>query len=133
LNFAVEHHHDFNAQKSSGEKRTLYVLILTVTAMVVEIIAGTVFGSMALLADGWHMGTHAAAFCITLFAYRYARKHAHSDKFSFGPGKVSVLGGYTSAIVLGVVALLMIVESVSRLFNPHTIQFNEAIIVAFIG
>nr|WP_283104613.1 cation diffusion facilitator family transporter [Shewanella olleyana] len=111
----------------------MYVLILTVTAMVVEIIAGTVFGSMALLADGWHMGTHAAAFCITLFAYRYARKHAHTDKFSFGPGKVSVLGGYTSAIVLGIVALLMMVESVHRLFNPQTIQFNEAIMVAFIG
>ncbi|WP_228768358.1 cation diffusion facilitator family transporter [Shewanella sp. TC10] len=133
MQFTTEHQHDFCAQQSSGERRTLYVLILTVTAMVVEIIAGTVFGSMALLADGWHMGTHAAAFCITLFAYRYARKHAHTDKFSFGPGKVSVLGGYTSAIVLGIVALLMIVESVHRLFNPQTIQFNEAIMVAFIG
>ncbi|MBQ4890299.1 CDF family Co(II)/Ni(II) efflux transporter DmeF [Shewanella sp. MMG014] len=133
VRFTTEHQHDFCAQQSSGEKRTLYVLILTVTAMVVEIIAGTVYGSMALLADGWHMGTHAAAFCITLFAYRYARKHANSDKFSFGAGKVSVLGGYTSAIVLGVVALLMMVESINRLFNPHDIHFNEAIMVAFIG
>ncbi|GIU49501.1 MULTISPECIES: cation diffusion facilitator family transporter [Shewanella] len=133
MRFTTEHQHDFCPQQSAGEKRTLYVLILTVTAMVVEIIAGTVYGSMALLADGWHMGTHAAAFCITLFAYRYARKHADSDKFSFGAGKVSVLGGYTSAIVLGVVALLMMVESIHRLLNPQTIHFNEAIMVAFIG
>lgn len=133
MNFSPTHQHDFCTQQSSGEKRTLYVLILTLTVMVVEIVSGSIFGSMALLADGWHMGTHAAAFCITLFAYRYARKHAHSDKFSFGTGKVSVLGGYTSAIVLGVVALLMMVESISRLFNPQAIQFNEAIIVAFLG
>ncbi|NRD71702.1 CDF family Co(II)/Ni(II) efflux transporter DmeF [Shewanella sp. VB17] len=133
MHLSPEHNHDFCAKQSSGEKRTLYVLILTLTAMVVEIVSGTIFGSMALLADGWHMGTHAAAFCITLFAYRYARKHAHSDKFSFGTGKVSVLGGYTSAIVLGVVALLMMVESINRLFSPLTIQFNEAIMVAFLG
>tara|TARA_B100001059_G_scaffold171638_1_gene171736 strand:+ start:303 stop:1193 length:891 start_codon:yes stop_codon:yes gene_type:complete len=101
--------------------------------MIVEIIAGTIYGSMALLADGWHMGTHAAAFGITLFAYRYAKKHAESERFSFGTGKVSVLGGYTSAIALGIVALLMLVESVHRLFNPQAIQFNEAIIVACIG
>ncbi|WP_144211651.1 CDF family Co(II)/Ni(II) efflux transporter DmeF [Shewanella donghaensis] len=133
MTFLNEHTHQFSSQHSSGERRTLYVLMLTVTAMVVEIVSGTIFGSMALLADGWHMGTHAAAFCITLFTYRYARKHAGSDKFSFGTGKVSVLGGYTSAIVLGVVALLMMVESINRLFNPQNIQFNEAIIVAFIG
>lgn len=101
--------------------------------MIVEIVAGTVFGSMALLADGWHMGTHAAAFCITLFAYRYAKKHAKNDRFSFGTGKVSVLGGYTSAIALGIVALLMFAESVHRLFNPQNIQFNEAITVACVG
>ncbi|GAL09307.1 putative transporter [Vibrio astriarenae] len=77
--------------------------------------------------------THAAAFCITLFAYRYAKKHQHSGRFSFGTGKVSVLGGFTSAIALGIVALLMIVESVGRLFNPQTIQFNEAILVACLG
>ncbi|GAL27971.1 putative transporter [Vibrio variabilis] len=109
------------------------MLLLTVTTMVVEIVAGTIYGSMALLADGWHMGTHAAAFCITLFAYRYAKKHENNDRFSFGTGKVSVLGGYTSAIALGIVALMMIVESVHRLFNPQPIHFNEAIIVAFIG
>ncbi|CAE6948676.1 Cation efflux family [Vibrio sp. B1ASS3] len=128
-----QHSHDFVSHNQKGEKRTLYVLILTVTTMVVEIAAGTMFGSMALLADGWHMGTHAAAFCITLFAYRYAKQNAHSDRFSFGTGKVSVLGGFTSAIALGIVALMMMVESIHRLFNPESIQFNEAIMVAVIG
>lgn len=128
-----QHSHDFVSHNQKGEKRTLYVLILTVTTMVVEIAAGTMFGSMALLADGWHMGTHAAAFCITLFAYRYAKQHAHNDRFSFGTGKVSVLGGFTSAIALGIVALMMMVESIHRLFNPESIQFNEAIMVAVIG
>lgn len=128
-----QHSHDFVSHNQKGEKRTLYVLILTVTTMVVEIAAGTMFGSMALLADGWHMGTHAAAFCITLFAYRYAKQNAHNDRFSFGMGKVSVLGGFTSAIALGIVALMMMVESIHRLFNPQSIQFNEAIMVAVIG
>lgn len=128
-----QHSHDFVSHSQKGEKRTLYVLILTVTTMVVEIAAGTMFGSMALLADGWHMGTHAAAFCITLFAYRYAKQNAHNDRFSFGTGKVSVLGGFTSAIALGIVALMMMVESIHRLFNPESIQFNEAIMVAVIG
>ena len=128
-----QHSHDFVSHNQKGEKRTLYVLILTVTTMVVEIAAGTMFGSMALLVDGWHMGTHAAAFCITLFAYRYAKQNAHNDRFSFGTGKVSVLGGFTSAIALGIVALMMMVESIHRLFNPESIQFNEAIMVAVIG
>ncbi|OQQ06067.1 cation transporter [Vibrio campbellii] len=128
-----QHSHDFVSHNQKGEKRTLYVLLLTVTTMVVEIAAGTMFGSMALLADGWHMGTHAAAFCITLFAYRYAKQNAHNDRFSFGTGKVSVLGGFTSAIALGIVALMMMVESIHRLFNPESIQFNEAIMVAVIG
>ncbi len=133
LKFAAEHHHNYSEHHHSGEKRTFYVLLLTITAMIAEIVSGTIFGSMALLADGWHMGTHAAAFCIALFSYRYARKHANNDRFSFGTGKVSVLGGYTSAIALGIVALAMIIESVHRLFNPQAIQFNEAILVAVIG
>ena len=133
LELSSRHHHNFSSHNHQGEKRTFYVLLLTLTTMIVEITAGTLYGSMALLADGWHMGTHAAAFCITLFAYRYASKHAYSDRFSFGTGKVSMLGGYTSAIALGIVALLMLVESVHRLFNPQTIHFNEAIIVACIG
>ncbi|WP_394200093.1 cation diffusion facilitator family transporter [Shewanella waksmanii] len=136
LSDAVEkhtHHHQFEQHNHQGERRTFIVLMITIITMMVEIVAGTLYGSMALLADGWHMGTHAAAFGITQFAYRYARKHANSDKFSFGSGKVSVLGGYTSAIALGIVALLMVVESVHRLFSPQAIQFNEAIIVAIIG
>ncbi|WP_243978857.1 CDF family Co(II)/Ni(II) efflux transporter DmeF [Vibrio natriegens] len=128
-----QHSHDFVSHNHQGEKRTFYVLLLTLVTMIVEISAGTLFGSMALLADGWHMGTHAAAFCITLFAYRYAKQHANSERFSFGTGKVSVLGGFTSAIALGIVALMMMVESVHRLFNPETIKFNEAIMVAVIG
>ncbi|WP_417877898.1 CDF family Co(II)/Ni(II) efflux transporter DmeF [Vibrio sp.] len=128
-----QHRHDFESHNHTGERRTFYVLVLTLITMIVEISAGTLFGSMALLADGWHMGTHAAAFCITLFAYRYAKQHANSERFSFGTGKVSVLGGFTSAIALGIVALMMMVESVHRLFNPETIKFNEAIMVAVIG
>ncbi|WP_182029570.1 CDF family Co(II)/Ni(II) efflux transporter DmeF [Vibrio sp. B1FLJ16] len=128
-----QHTHDFVSHNHKGEKRTFYVLVLTLITMIVEISAGTLFGSMALLADGWHMGTHAAAFCITLFAYRYAKQHANSERFSFGTGKVSVLGGFTSAIALGIVALMMVVESVHRLFNPEVIRFNEAILVAVIG
>jgi cation diffusion facilitator family transporter len=109
------------------------VLALTLVTMAVEIVAGFIFNSMALTADGWHMGTHAAAFGITIFAYRYARKHAHNPRFSFGTGKVSVLGGFASAIALGVVALLMAVESIHRILEPREIRFNEAIWVAVIG
>jgi cation diffusion facilitator family transporter len=128
-----QHSHNFNRENQRGERNTLYVLILTVVTMLAEIIAGTIYGSMALLADGWHMGTHAAAFLITLFAYYYVRKHQHSDKFAFGPCKVSVLAGFSSAIALLLVALIMIVESALRLFNPQEIYFQEAIFVALIG
>ncbi len=128
-----QHDHDFAVINEKGEKRTLQVLFLTACTMVVEIIAGSVFGSMALLADGWHMGTHVAAFMITIFAYRFARKNADNPAFAFGAGKVSVLGGFASAIALVVVALVMLVESVQRIFDPHAIQFNEAIAVAVLG
>ncbi|MEZ9199735.1 CDF family Co(II)/Ni(II) efflux transporter DmeF [Shewanella sp. 10N.286.54.B9] len=127
------HKHEFAAHNSSGERNTAIVLLLTVVTMFAEIIAGTIYGSMALLADGWHMGTHAAAFLITLFAYRYARKHANSPIFSYGTGKVSVLGGFTSAVALGLVAIVMLVESVVRLVNPQDIHFDQAIMVAVIG
>ncbi|MFV7786119.1 CDF family Co(II)/Ni(II) efflux transporter DmeF [Shewanella marisflavi] len=128
-----QHSHQFANLNTDGERNTRYVLLLTLFTMIAEIAAGTLYGSMALLADGWHMGTHAAAFLITLFAYHYAKKHANNPKFAFGTGKVSVLGGFTSAVALGLVALLMVVESVSRLFNPEQIHFNEAIFVAVIG
>lgn len=128
-----QHKHQFTTQNTQGEKNTRYVLYLTIVTMVAEITAGTIYGSMALLADGWHMGTHAAAFMITLFAYSYARKHANNPAFAFGTGKVSVLGGYTSAIALGLVALIMLIESGMRLIHPEQIHFNEAIFVAIIG
>ena len=88
---------------------------------------------MALLADGWHMGTHSAAFLIAIFAYSYAKKHANNKDFSFGTGKVNSLGGFASAIALAIVALMMIIESVQRLIEPQSIHFNEAIVVAIIG
>jgi cation diffusion facilitator family transporter len=125
--------HDFVIDNQQGARRTRYVLLLTAVTMLVEIIAGLVYGSMALLADGWHMATHVAAFLITLFAYHYASKHADNPAFAFGTGKVSVLGGFSSAVALGVVAMLMLLESVERLFDPHDIQLNAAIVVAFIG
>jgi len=125
--------HDFSVQNEKGERRTFYVLILTAITMVIEIVAGSLYGSMALLADGWHMGTHVAAFMIAIFAYRYSRKHANNPAFSFGTGKVNALGGFASAIALAVVALVMLIESLQRIFEPHSIQFNEAIIVASIG
>lgn len=128
-----QHSHDFSVKNETGERRTQYVLILTAITMVVEIIAGSIYGSMALLADGWHMGTHVAAFMITLFAYRYARKHANSPAYAFGTGKVSVLGGFASAIALAVVSLVILIESMQRIIDPHMIQFNEAIAVASLG
>ena len=128
-----QHSHDFSVKNDKGERRTQYVLILTAITMIVEIIAGSIYGSMALLADGWHMGTHGAAFMITIYAYRYARKHANNPAYAFGTGKVSVLGGFASAVALAVVALVMLIESLQRIIDPHVIQFNEAIAVASLG
>ncbi|MFH2012888.1 MAG: CDF family Co(II)/Ni(II) efflux transporter DmeF [Pseudomonadota bacterium] len=128
-----QHSHDFVAVHEKGEKRTKQVFILTATAMIIEIIAGFAFGSMALLADGWHMGTHATAFVIAIFAYQYTKKHSQDKQFTFGTGKVSVLGGFASAVVLAVVALIMAVESILRFINPSVIQFNEAIVIAVFG
>ncbi len=126
-------HHDFEISYRFGEKRARIVLLLTAATMVIEIIAGTLFGSMALLADGWHMATHVVAFGITLFAYRYARKNKDNPDFTFSTGKVSVLGAFASAIALAVVAFMMAIESIERLFSPHEIMFNEAILVALFG
>uniref|UniRef100_UPI004056FF6D CDF family Co(II)/Ni(II) efflux transporter DmeF n=1 Tax=Candidatus Electronema sp. TaxID=2698783 RepID=UPI004056FF6D len=128
-----QHSHPFALNNESGERRTRLVLFLTLLTMTAEIIAGTVFGSMALLADGWHMGTHAAAFLIAVFAYRHVRKHQHSLRYAFGAGKVEVLAGFASAAALAVVALLMLAESLARLAAPAAIRFDEAIAVAVIG
>lgn len=127
------HDHDFSAIHEKGERRTHIVLGMTAITMAVEIIAGVLFGSMSLLADGWHMGTHVAAFMITLFAYRYTRRHQMNPRFTFGTGKVTVLGGFASAIALFVVALVMAIESIERMALPTTIRFNEAIGVAILG
>lgn len=127
------HSHDFGVDHERAEKGTTLVMVLTALMMVIEIIAGSVYGSMALLADGWHMATHVAAFGIALFAYRYARTHADNPRYSFGTGKVSVLGGFASAIALAVIALVMALESVLRMLEPQAIHFNEAIAVAVVG
>ncbi len=128
-----QHSHHFHVDDGYAERNTRRVIVLTVGMMLAEIIAGIAFGSMALLADGWHMGTHAIALGITAFAYYYARRHADNPRFSFGTGKVGVLGGFTSAVVLAVVAFLMAVESVKRFLFPVEIQFNQAIVVACLG
>jgi cation diffusion facilitator family transporter len=128
------HEHDFlPASHRRGERQTRLVIALTAAMMVVEIVAGTVFNSMALLADGWHMASHASALSITAFAYWYARRHAGDARYSFGTWKVGVLGGYSSAIVLGVIAILIAWESVGRFWQPLAIRFDEAILVACVG
>ena len=125
--------HDFVPDFSHAEQRTRIVIGITAAMMVVEIAVGLMSNSMALLADGWHMSTHVIAFLITAVAYYLARRHAANVRFSFGTGKIGVLGGFTSAVVLAIVALLMAGESVHRLFTPLTIHFNEAIGIACVG
>ncbi len=129
----LSHSHEFAVINQKGERRTGWVLAITLVTLLLEIAAGTVFGSMALLADGWHMATHAAAFMVALFAYRYARIHADDGLFAFSPGKVGVLGSFISSVVLGMVALLMLVESCERFFAPHTIYHDEALLIACFG
>lgn len=130
--------HPCNAQQTirqskKNEKVTFIVVLLTLVTMGAEIIAGILSGSMALLSDGIHMGTHAVALFITLAAYVFARKQSNNPSFSFGTGKVGILGGYTNAILLLFAAVAMAFESVERLIHPVDIKFNEAIAVAVIG
>jgi cation diffusion facilitator family transporter len=129
----LQHSHDFSVDRDRAEKNTTTVMWLTAITMVLEIGAGSFFGSMALLADGWHMATHVAAFGIAVFAYRYARRHAHNPQYTFGTGKVTILGGYTSAVILGITALTIAIESITRFVQPVTIQFNQAIAIAILG
>jgi cation diffusion facilitator family transporter len=128
-----QHDHRFHLDHAHGERSTHRVIALTLTMMIVEIAAGTFFGSMALLADGWHMGTHAVALGITALAYYFARRHADNPRFAFGTGKVGELGGFASAAVLAVVAIIMAAESLQRLIEPRVIRFDEAIAVAVVG
>ncbi len=134
LQSIFEHDHAFGQdQKRPGEFRTIVVIVITALMMVVEIAAGLAFGSMALLADGLHMASHAAALSISAFAYVFARRNAHNPSYNFGTGKANALGGFTGAVLLLVFALLMISESVHRLVSPVSIAFNQAIGVAIIG
>jgi cation diffusion facilitator family transporter len=129
-----KHDHTFGQdEKKPGEVRTLIVVLLTAATMVLEIVAGVVYGSMALLADGLHMGSHATALAIAMFAYVYARKFARDERFAFGTGKVNSLAGYTGAILLAMFALLMAWESLARLVEPVPIAFNQALLVAVLG
>lgn len=129
-----QHDHTFGQDAvQPGERRTLAVVIITATAMVVEIAAGLAFGSMALLADGIHMASHAMALAIALFAYIFARRYAGHGRFSFGTGKVNAMGGFVGAILLVVFAAGMAYESVQRMAAPVDIQFDRAIAVAVLG
>ena len=120
------HHHLFNVEKRHVERRTFVVVIITLITMVAEILFGWMSNSMALLADGWHMGTHALALGVSLAAYVLARRYAHDRRFSFGTWKIEILGAYSSAIVLGLVGIVMVYSSMERLIYPLTIHYNQA-------
>lgn len=133
---ALHHVHSHNflgIDHDQNARRTLWVVVLTVVMMVGEIAAGYITGSMALLADGFHMATHAAALGITAAAYGFARKHATSDAYSFGTGKVGDLGGFASALILGLISAGIGVESVMRLLEPTAVQFGTATLIAIVG
>jgi cation diffusion facilitator family transporter len=129
-----QHEHAFLGERHEHhERRTGLVVALTAAMMVAEIVGGTVFGSMALVADGWHMFTHAAALAIAALAYRFARTHAHDPRFSFGTGKLGELAAFASAIILALIALFIGYESAARLVSPVPISFGEAIPIAVVG
>lgn len=133
-NYTNNHEHVLISDAQiSNERRTWLVIVLTAAMMVLEITAGFIFGSMALLADGWHMASHASALGITAIAYYFARRYASDRRFSFGTGKISELAGYSSALLLALIALLMAYESATRFFFPVAIRFDEAIAVAVLG
>jgi len=127
------HAHNFAGEFDAAEKSTRRVLWLTAAMMVIEIVGGLKLRSMALFADGWHMGTHVAAFAISAGAYWLARRHASDERYTFGTGKMGVLAAYTSAIILGLIALYMFAESILRLFQPQSIAFGQAIPIACLG
>lgn len=128
-----QHPFDVDPHARQRMRRTAWVVALTFVTMVFEIAFGYLTGSMALTADGWHMGSHVAALGVAVFAYYYAERHAANPRFTFGTGKVSALGGYTSALLLALVALGLVWESVERLLAPQKIAYDEALLVAVIG
>lgn len=127
------HDHAFDQGNPLAERKTLYAVLLTAAMMVAEIIGGWLFNSMALLADGWHMGTHALALGVSVLAYVCARRYARDPRFAFGTWKIEILGGYTSAVLLLGVAALMAFESVQRLFEPRAIDYRQAMALAALG
>jgi cation diffusion facilitator family transporter len=128
------HDHSFGqARKKPGETRTSVVILISTATMILEIVAGLAFGSMALLADGLHMASHVCALSIAVFAYVYARRHAYDARFSFGTGKVNSLAGFSGAILLAGFAMMMVWESVARLVQPVRIAFDRALVVAVAG
>ena len=130
----LTHEHVFlGASHDENARRTLFVVALTAVMMIGEIIAGYVTGSMALLADGFHMATHAGALSVAAIAYSYAKRNARNPDYSFGTGKVGDLAGFASALVLAIIALGIGIESCLRLFEPITVAFGEATIIAVIG
>jgi cation diffusion facilitator family transporter len=128
-----QHNHIFDEGNPLAERNTRWAVALTVVMMIAEISGGWLFNSMALLADGWHMSSHAFALGLSVLAYAAARKYAHDHRFSFGTWKIEVLGGYTSALFLVAVALMMLYHSAERLIFPNEIHYNQAISVAIIG
>lgn len=128
-----EQTHDFGSGNAKAERGTRLVLWITLVTMVVEITAGWWFNSMAVLADGWHMSSHALAIGLSVFAYAAARKYANDPRFTFGTWKIEVLGGYTSALFLIGVAALMVFGAVDRLIEPQPIRYGEALVVAVLG
>lgn len=127
------HDHVFNRGNPVAERKTLWALVLTTAMMIAEIVSGYLFNSMALLADGWHMSSHSVALGLSVLAYVLARRYANDARFAFGTWKMEVLGGYTSAILLMLVAALMFYQSVERLLQPASVHYDEAIAVAIIG
>ncbi len=124
------HSHDINDENA---KKTLYVIIITILTMIAEIVFGHISNSMALLSDGWHMGTHALALTVTFIAFVMIKKFKDSDIFPSGTGKISPFAGFISALFLAVTGIFVLTESVMRFFNPLTIGFDTAILVAIIG
>lgn len=130
---SLQHAHKFDEGNPLAEKNTLRVAILTAAMMLIEIAGGWYYNSMALLADGWHMSSHTVALGLSVLAYFLARKYAHDQRFSFGTWKIEILGGYTSAIFLVMVAGLMMFQSIARLISPSPIFYDQAIAIAIVG
>ncbi len=128
-----QHNHAYDSGNRAAERRTWIVVAITAVTMVAEIVAGYLTGSMALMADGWHMATHVIALSIAGLAYLLARRWSKDERFAFGTWKIEVLGAFASALLLAVVALAMVIESVHRLLAPAPINFIPALVVASIG